>query len=668
MISSRSGQCLSGVRPVGEPRGVSEVPPYPECAGRPAAARCEELQELRILPERLKWWRRPGLLSAAGLLAVVLLAHGASLFDGLFFDDYWHRGMLQNSGWSWHDMIEWTTFDLPGRLNHLWWQTHPLQWRYVRPVAMVEMKLEYLVSGGNPIALHAFGLTWHWLTALLVCQLAYWGIASRKWAFAAAVLFAISPHSVIGVSWIAARNAQVSTFFFLAAILAYAAASVPGEPGSLRRGMFAWTLLLWALAMLSREAAVAFPLVALAMDASFGGRGHLRRRLGVHALMWALALLYVGWRLILFPHTGAPELYFHTPDGLSYAAWAGGKLLQMVFSLAFCTPMFLGLAGSDRTIGDSILLYAVMAAGVVALATWYTIGSKGVRGRWFWPIWVVAAFLPVVPVFILPHFAYLSATAYAVMLAVLLSRLRGWTQVVVASLVFACAIGPLCLYRFAWRGIVRSEQIVYQEMADSERPARPGSRIFLINWPIIGMNAPAAARYSWGTPDLEGYVLTFAPQTLRMAQQGSVEMLNDHELLVSVQSPGYFSGSAGSLLLDLTRSGAALQPRAVVHGDAFDASVVQADAAGVTRIRFTFPKPLDSDEYCFYVSSPTESVQRLRFHTAHDVRSAEDPARQPQAWHDRNRELLAESNYYFDVIDMLRHIVRTDLLFTRDSH
>ena len=339
----------------------------------------------------------------------------------------------------------------------------------------------------------------------------------------------------------------------------------------------------------------------------------------------------------------------------------------MVFSLAYGTPMFLGLAGSGRTTGDTILLHVVMAMGVLGLAIWYAIGSRGVRGRWFWPIWVVVAFLPVVPVFILPHFAYLSVVAYAVMLAVLLSRLRGWTQVVVGALVFTFAIAPLCAYRLAWRGIVRCEQMVYQDMVDSERPARPGSTVFLINWPLIGMNAPSAARYAWGTPDLEGYVLTFSPQTLRMAQPGSVEVLNDHELLVSVQGPGYFSGSTGKLVLDLTRAGAALQPQTVVHGDAFDACVVQADPAGATRIRFTFPKPLDSDEYRFYVSSPTEPAQRLQFHRAGNVRSSDDSAGRAQAWRERNREILAESDYYFDVINVLRRIVRTDLLLTRDD-
>ncbi len=441
---------------------------------QPAATQCGRRP---VPPGRLapRWH---ALLIAAGLLAIVVVAHGGSLFDGLFFDDYWHRGNLENSGWSWHDMIEWTTFDLPGRLNHFWWQTQPLQWRYVRPAAMVEIRLEYLLTGGNPVGLHAFGLLWHWAAGLLVYRLARWGIGSAKWSFVAAALFLIHPHSVIGVSWIAARNAQISTVFFIAAVLAYAAASGPREASTLRRGMLAAALGLWGLALLSREATIVFPLVVLTLDAAYGGWKHLRRRLPVHALIWALAALYAAWRLIIFPQANAPALYFSAPHGLSYVPWAASKLLQMVFSLTFSTPMFLGAVTSNPAIRDAIPLHLIMSIGVLALAIWYAAGSRGVRGRWFWPVWVVAAFLPVVPVFLLPHFAYLSTAAMAVMLAILLSRLRGGRRTAAVAGLLVMTIGPSLLYRLGWRGIVRCEQVLYQDMTSGPRrigPAAPSS-------------------------------------------------------------------------------------------------------------------------------------------------------------------------------------------------
>lgn len=159
------------------------------------------------------------------LAAVVLLAHGGALWDGCWYDDHWHRHTLRAAGWNLHDLTEATTFDFPGAIVHLWWQTQPLQWRYPRPVTMFFMKLEYELTGGNPVGLHACGLAWHLLAAYLVYRLARWALGTRRWALAAAVLFVLNPNSAFAVSWSAARNAVIGAFFLLAAVLAYLRAS-----------------------------------------------------------------------------------------------------------------------------------------------------------------------------------------------------------------------------------------------------------------------------------------------------------------------------------------------------------------------------------------------------------------------------------------------------------
>ena len=65
--------------------------------------------------------------------------------------DHWHHQTLQRADWTWNDLIESATFDLPGELATLWWQERPLQWRYARPIAMAFMKLEHTITGGDPL-------------------------------------------------------------------------------------------------------------------------------------------------------------------------------------------------------------------------------------------------------------------------------------------------------------------------------------------------------------------------------------------------------------------------------------------------------------------------------------------------------------------------------------
>lgn len=594
--------------------------------------------------------RRADLLAILGLFAVVLVTHAGSLGDGLFFDDYWHRATLRELGWGFDDLTESATFNLPGRLANLWWQEQPLQWRYARPVAMLFMKIELLLSSGNPVGVHACALIWHALTTVLVYLLATWAIRHRGWAFLASALFAFQPHCVFSVSWIAARNALVSGFFFLAAIYAYASASPvrAGRKASLSTSRLLLTLLLWGLALFSRETAIIFPLLVLVLDVARGGTRLLARRLPTYAIIWLLTGAYLYWRLAIFPVAGPPNIYFTAPSGLAYLPWAASKLLHMLFALVFHTPLFLGLVTYDASTSSQLLTHAVMAVLMAAIAVWYVLASRRLRTRWLWPVWVVAAFVPVIPVFIMPHFAYLPAAALAIMLAVMLRRLRRWWRPAVTAFVIAGSLWSFGIYRYIWRGIVRSEQLVYEDIRANTPHPQPGARLFFVNLPVAGIYSAVALREAWGIDDLESHVLTFAPHPLMMRQPCVIERVGDHELIVSTRPPGYFSGLSGRMLRDGMRPDSPLTAGTVVTGEFFDTSVLVGDEHGITKLKFAFHRPLDSEDFYFYVSSPARPAYHLRFAGPTDPMDesdvemfaqsrATDPAERRQA-----RELIVE--------------------------
>jgi len=563
---------------------------------------------------------RADLLAALGLFAVVFVTHGGSLHDGLFFDDYWHRVTLREYGWGFDDLIESATFDLrPGsRLADLWWQEQPLQWRYARPVAMLFMKIELLLTGGNPVGVHACGLIWHALTTVLVYLLARWAIGRRAWAFLVAALFAFQPHSVFGVSWIAARNALISGFFFIAAVYVYAGLSPTGDdrrkPLSIIR--LSTALVLWGLALFSRETAIIFPLLVPVLDLTSGGTRLFVRRLPVYALLGLLAVAYLCWRLFAFPITSPPNIYFIPPSGAAYLPWAASKLLHMLFALVFQTPLFLGLATYEAPSSPRIALYAVMTVLLAAVALWYVLAARGLRTRWFWPVWVAAAFVPVIPVFVMPHFAYLPSAAFAVMVGVMLCRLRGWWRPIVTTFVIAAMLWSFTIYRYLWRGIARSEQLIYADIHANTPPPKPGAKLVFVNLPVAGVYAAVAMREAWGIEDLEGYVLTFAPHPLMMRHPCVIERVGDNELIVSTEPPGYFSGLSGRMLRDGMRPDSPLAAGTIVRGDLFDTTVLAADEHGITKLKFTFRRPLDSDDFHFYLSSPERPAYRLRFGSA----------------------------------------------------
>ena len=608
---------------------------------------------------RLRFWQL-----AVGLLLVVVAVDGPSLWDGLFFDDHWHRATLREYGWGFSDLVEAATFDLPGRLTHLWWQEQPLQWRYARPVAMLCMKIEYVLTGGSPIAIHACALLWHWLTTLLVCRMAIWALRHRGWAFLAAAVFAINPHSVFAVSWIAARNALVGGFFFVAAVLAYVRASFHDRAPRPQRWS-SWlvaALALWALALFSRETGIVFPVVVVGLDLAFGGWRHTLRRWPVYVVIGLLSCAYLYWRLFVFPVHSVPDIYFTAPAGLAYVPWAASKLLHLIFAQIFYTPMFLGLATYGGGGATHAWAYVFMVVLVGLIAAWFVVASRGVAGRWLWPAWTVVAFVPVIPVFVMAHFSYLPAIAYAVMVTILLMGLRGRWRTVVAGLVVGAMLWSHFVYRNVWRGIVRSEQLIYADIR-STTPAPPvATKLFFINLPVAGIYAPVALREAWGLDRLDGYVLTFAPQPLMMREPSRIEQLNDRELLVSADEPGYFGGLAGRMLLDGMRPGHPLHAGTFVPGDEFDTTVVAAGDEGITKLRFSFHKPLASADYCFFVSTPERPAARVEFTGPGTVVTAAPPA---EACREKYAGWLAARDQYFWIVDFTQRFVQSDVLLTK---
>lgn len=557
-------------------------------------------------------WRWLALL---GLAAVVLIAHGGSLWDGIFLDDHWQRVASRDYGWTPHDLIESATIDFSGRWNRIWWQDEPLVWRYARPIGMLAVKLEYLLMQGNAVGIHACGLGWHLLTAWLVYRLAMWGGLSLGWAFLAAVLFAIHPHGTFAIAWTSARNAVVNACFLAAALLTYIKATqapdTPNWPRTLIRWL--WPIGFWILALLSRETGIIFPLIILAVDASLGGWMQLRRRVPVYLVVGLICIAFLYWRLVIFEVAAVPIVYFSRPEGLSYLPWAASKLLYLLFALIFHTPMIMGPVTAGRISVEIVVLHAVFVLLLAGIAGWYLWASRGYPTRWVWPLWMVAAFIPVVPVFAAPHFAYLGMIPQAIILAIMCRHVaRNW-RVGVTTLLVIATLWSLFIYRVCLRGAFRSEQLVFADVVAQTPKPRPDSRVFLINLPMANSYASLTLREALARPNLEACTLTLATHPLMMDQPSTVEVLSDHEIVVSSLAQPYFSGLSGGMFLHVLRGGSPLKQGDVVREEDFDAEVLEADEQGVRKFKFTFREPLASEHYLFYVCSPVRAAYRLRF-------------------------------------------------------
>jgi protein O-mannosyl-transferase len=139
--------------------------------------------------------------------------------------------------------------------------TTPIQGNF-HPLTMLSLAVNYSISALEPWSYHLFNLIFHLVNCFLVFRLVTL-LSNKKIiiAFTAAVLFAIHPMHVESVAWASERKDVLYTLFFLAALIAYTKFA---DTQSKKQYFLSFLFLL--LSLLSKPAAIVFPLVTFSID------------------------------------------------------------------------------------------------------------------------------------------------------------------------------------------------------------------------------------------------------------------------------------------------------------------------------------------------------------------------------------------------------------------
>ena len=188
------------------------------------------------------------------------------------------------------------------------------------PVRDLSYAVNYALDGLNARGYQATNLLLHLFNSLLVMLLAMRLTGRRLAGGLAGLLLAIHPVHVEAVSWLSSRKDLLATFFLLAATLLYIAARRPREArmpsqsfarrvGRDSRLAYAFSLLMFVLALLSKMPAVVLPALLVLIELFFlrgptepgpatdqarpDGRGSLRK-LALTLPFWAVATLFTA--------------------------------------------------------------------------------------------------------------------------------------------------------------------------------------------------------------------------------------------------------------------------------------------------------------------------------------------------------------------------------------
>ncbi len=543
--------------------------------------------------------RRPrALLAVLGLAALVAALHGGSVGGGLFMDDYAHRRQLRESGWSLAGLTDACRLELVGGVAEVWWLPETTL-RFFRPVAFGLMRLEYVLTGWSPAALHVASLLWHGAACVLLMQLLARLGAGPFVAWGVAALFAIHPAHVGTVQWIACQSELMVTVFLLAATLCHArfrgwaAWGATWTGGSARWGAAAAGF--FALALGCRENAIVLPVVLAAVDLLAGVR--IARRTGWYYV--ALLGIAAGYVVLRGAALGGvqvpPRPYVIQPVEPDFARFVLDKALYYLlgeFLLIPCVPIA-GLPYFQARPAVFYTLGAIVVGLLACVAYRYRRTAAGVLV----PVWLAGFMAPTLPVFASPHHLYLPGVGWAIVTMLALRALAGdaaawWRRTSVGVAVGGAGVLFALLTYYAALIFETGRQVedcLVDELAAAD--LADGDVLYTANMPIIGHYARLALEERTGRRGLRLVPLTWAPRVLGVTTPTELRWLDERTIELHIRGDRYFADAFGLLVREaLGRE----VPDEADHTAAlgFRMRVLERDAQGITALRFEFVRPL----------------------------------------------------------------------------
>jgi hypothetical protein len=214
---------------------------------------------------------------------------------------------------------------------------------YYRPLVTASYALDAQWSGAHAAGYHLTNVVLHVATCVLVWALLQRLAMGRGAALVASLVFAVHPVLASTVAWIPGRNDSLLALLVVGSWLAFA------------RGRTLAHLTLFALALLTKETAVALPLVCGAHALLLEPELRSWRRLGLLAVAW---LALVGARLALHRSDAAQAV---TLQQLPQLVAGLGKLVLYV------RPTVLAVA-ADVAVWPGIVAGAGLLAATLTLA------------------------------------------------------------------------------------------------------------------------------------------------------------------------------------------------------------------------------------------------------------------------------------------------------------
>jgi protein O-mannosyl-transferase len=421
--------------------------------------------------------------------AVTFLAYVSTLSFGFIYDD---KPVIVDNVIirSWHFLGQYFIPQLSSGIA-------PLSETFYRPVTLLWLRLNYALFGLNPAGWHFAMLLGHVLATYLVFVLVERLSDSRRIAFAAALLFGLHPVHVENVAWLTSVNDLLMTVFLLGSLLAYL---------NSRGGQKLWmalSVLLFFLALLSKETAAVFPFLILGFAVIFArpnAGANVRPAFENSTRVWSslqTGFVSIPYFMILVIYLAARRIMLHAlAQPITLIPWST-MLLTTPSVLWFDLKHLLFPTSSSEfysltyvtTPGFESFLLPTLLLLVALVATAYFISRlPDPRLGVFALVFAIATILPTLYLraiasgnFVHDRFLYLPSVGVVILIALALERIVGWKSRVavgwaVVTVLSCAAFAGTLSYQMQWA----SNILLYQN-ALKYAPDNPIVQVNLAN-------------------------------------------------------------------------------------------------------------------------------------------------------------------------------------------
>jgi protein O-mannosyl-transferase len=274
-----------------------------------------------------------------------------------------------------------------------------------RPVYLLWIRLNYAMFAGRSFGWHATAILLHLLATWLVY------VAVRKMtgrfnlAWLSALLFGVHPIHHEVVAWVSGAGTSLFAIFFVSAFIAYLR--------SLEKSKTVWmtiSCVLYALGMLTNEAAIAFPLLVFAHAWIAGAAGEREKRVEFAGRIYSpflaaaiyapVAAVYCFLRYKITPGAMQPA------GSASFFTWVltlPSVLFFYVRNWFFPAHLsgYYDLYDQTHLSAAHVLLPALIVLGLVG-SIWALRKKLGVREISFAAAWIVVPLLPALAFLVFP--------------------------------------------------------------------------------------------------------------------------------------------------------------------------------------------------------------------------------------------------------------------------